>query len=147
MVLTSYKLKPETEGDLALQTDKVGELPGPEYTGTGTGEAPKDKLSEIIQVINERFGTDFDAQDLVDGVTEQLVGDESLQQAAKVNDKGNFEVPFREALDDALVTRHGKHGDFINKVFEDGMLGDFFRAFMLEQVYGRLTGSGELDAS
>ena len=88
-----------------------------------------------------RFGTDFDAQDLVDGVTDQLVADAALQQAAKVNDKGNFSVPFQEALDDALVSRHEKHGDFINKVFQDQALGDFFRAWMLDQVYGRLKGS------
>jgi len=42
------------------------------------------------------------------------MADADLQQAARVNDKGNFGVPFRETLDDALVTRHEKHGDFIN---------------------------------
>ncbi len=122
----------------SYEPEGVGELPGPEYTGTGKGKTPKEKLSAIIDVINERFGTDFDAQDLVDGVTDQLVADEDLQQAARVNDKGNFSVPFQEALDDALVTRHDKHGDFINKVFQDEALGDFFRAWMLDQVYGRL---------
>jgi type I restriction enzyme R subunit len=139
VVLASFKLKLETEGDLSLKAEGTGALPGPEYTGTGKGRAPTEKLSTIIQLINERFGTDFDAQDLVDGVTDQLVGDAALQQAARVNDKGNFAVPFHEALDDALVSRHEKHGDFINKVFQDQALGDFFRAWMLDQVYGKLS--------
>ncbi len=142
VVLASFKLKLEAEGALQLQARGVGELPGPEYTGTGTGKAPKERLSTIIELINERFGTDFDAQDLVDGVTAQLVADEALQQAAKVNDKGNFSVPFQEALDDALVSRHEKHGDFINKVFQDDALGAFFRSWMLDQVYGRLRTPG-----
>ena len=139
VALASFKLKLEAEGDLGLQAGGVGELPGPEYTGTGKGKAPKEKLSTLIEAINQRFGTEFDAQDLVDGVTDQLVADEALQQAAKVNDKGNFNVPFQDALDDALVSRHEKHGDFTNKVFQDEALGDFFRAWMLDQVYGRLS--------
>jgi len=57
--------------------------------------------------------------------------------------RNNFNVSFQEALDDALVSRHEKHGDFINKVFKDEALGAFFRAWMLDQVYGRLAGRAE----
>ncbi len=66
----------------------------------------------------------------------------NLRQAARVNDKGNFQVPFNEALDDALVGRHEKHGDFINQLFQDEALGAFFRSVMLDQVYGRLNPPG-----
>jgi type I restriction enzyme, R subunit len=138
VVLASFKLKLEAEGDLGLKAEGTGELPGPEYTGTGKGKAPKEMLSTIIEVINTRFGTAFDARDLVDGVTAQLVADDRLQQAAKVNDIGNFAVPSQDAMDDALVSRHEKHEDFINKVFREQAVGDFFRALMLNQVSGRL---------
>jgi type I restriction enzyme R subunit len=144
VVLASHKLKLNAEGDLTLKAGGAGELPGPEYTGTGTAKAPRERLSTIIELINARFGTDFDVQDLVDGVTAQLVADANLQQAARVNDKGNFGVPFREALDDALVTRHEKHGAFINTLFPDTVLGTFFRDWMLDQVYGRLRGGASI---
>ena len=75
-------------------------------------------------------------------VTDQLVADAGLRQAAKVNDKGNFALPFREALDDALVTRHERHGEFINRLFQDEALGAFFRGWMLDEVYGRLREAG-----
>lgn len=138
VALVSLKLKKEAEGDIGLKKGEGGALTGPTGTGTGGTKTPTEKLSTIIQVINEKFGTEFDAQDLVDGVVAQLTGDAGLQQAAKVNDKSGFKVPFVEALDDALVERHAKHGDFINKVFEDEGLGAFFRALMLDRVYGRL---------
>ena len=140
VALASFRLKLEAEGNLDLEGGGVGKLSGPEYTGGGKPKPEHEKLSAIIDIINERFGTDFDARDLVDGVTAQLVADEDLQQAAKVNDKGNFAVPFREALDDALVNRHEKHGDFINKLFQDEELGSFFRDWMLDRIYGRLNG-------
>ena len=78
----------------------------------------------------------------IGSVTDQLVVDAGLQQAAKVNDKGNFAVPFREALDDALVIRHERHGDFINRLFQDEALGAFFRGWMLDEVYGGLREAG-----
>ena len=147
VALMSLKLKKEGEGDIGLKKGETGELGGPTGTGTGAGQGPTEKLSTIIQVINDKFGTDFDAQDLVDGVINQLVGDSGLQQAAKVNDKGSFKIPFVEALDDALVERHAKHGDFINKVFDDEGLGAFFRSVMLDRVYGRLQEQSEGGAS
>ncbi len=43
-----YDPKIPNELDLVPQADKIGELPGPEYTGTRTGEMPKEKLPTII---------------------------------------------------------------------------------------------------
>lgn len=76
--------------------------------------------------------------DPVDGVTADLMRDDGLRQAAQANDRANFAVPFREALDDVLVTRHEKHADLISKLFADQTPGDFFRGWMLGQVYSKL---------
>ncbi len=140
VALVSFKLKLAGEGSLELQKGEGGELPGPTETGTGAVLVQQEKLSAIIELMNERFGIQFDAQDLVDGVTTQLIEDEDLQQAARANDKDNFAVPFREALDDALIGRHEKHHEFINRVFEDEVLGGFFRVLMLDAVYEKLQG-------
>jgi type I restriction enzyme R subunit len=140
VVLQSYKLRLEDQGDLTLRVGEGGTLSGPADTGSGKAKDDTERLSTIIDVINERFGTEFDAQDLVDRVTADLVDNAGLKQAARANDKGNFAVPFKEVLDDALVNRHEKHADFINTLFADEALGEFFRAWMLEQVYGRLRG-------
>ena len=50
--------------------------------------------------------------------------------------RATLAAPFREPLDDALVTRHERHGDFINRLFQDEALGAFFRGWMLDEVYG-----------
>jgi len=138
VVLASLKIKKAAEGSLTLQKGADGELQGPSETGSGAIAEKTEKLSTIIEVINQRFGTEFDAQDLVDGVMEQMVNSDAMKQAAKVNDKGNFDHVFRPALDDALVDRHAKHGAFIDKVFADDSLGALFRALMLDRVYDRL---------
>ena len=138
VALYSLALKKTADADIPLKPGEVQPLTGPTATGTGTAKSDKEKLSNIIEQINLRFATDFDAQDLVDGVTEQLVADKAVQQAAAVNDKANFTIEFSRKLDDALVERHGKHAEFIERVFGDDALGKMFRALMLETVYGRL---------
>ena len=144
VALESLKLKREAEGKLELEKGGLGMLPGPTATGTGAGKGPLEKLSTIIERLNERFGTNFDVQDLVDGVADQLTASEELRQAAQVNDKGNFAHVLTPALDDALVDRHAKHGDFINKVFDDEAVGAFFREMMLDVVYRRLRQPAEV---
>ena len=74
----------------------------------------------------------------MDGVADQLAADGQIQQAAQANDKDNFAYIFNPKLDDALVDRHGKHGDFIDKVFADPEIGRLFRTLMLDRVYSSL---------
>jgi hypothetical protein len=57
VVLQSYKLKLEDKGDLALRVGEGGPLPGPAETGSGQAKDDTERLSTIIEVINERFGT------------------------------------------------------------------------------------------
>ncbi len=140
VALRSFSLKKQMEDEALVMVAEDGTpLKPPGHTGTGVGKGPQAKLSEVIALINERFGTEFDAQDLVDGVTEQLVADEGVQQAAEANDKMNFGYVFHPKLDAALLDRHAKHADFIDKVFADQEIGGLFRALMLDQIYERLT--------
>ena len=106
-------------------------------TGTASGKPPMERLSTVIEVLNARFGTEFDAQDLLDGVADELAADEALQQAAVVNDKVSFGHVFGPALENALIDRHAKHGDFVNQVFADEAFGRALGALMLDLMYER----------
>ncbi len=139
--LKSLKIKKMAQGDLLMAKGEPGELKGPTATGTGGGAAPMEKLSAIIEALNTRFATDFEAQDLVDEMAERLVGDGDLQQAARVNDKANFRHVFGPELDDVLIDsfdRVGRHSAFVTHIYDDAAFGQAFRELMLDLVYGRL---------
>lgn len=140
IALKYYRLQKELEGDLLLVADGQQELYGPSATGTGKAKEDLVKLSSLIEQVNDRFGTDFDAQDLIDGVMNQLVNDESVKKAAQVNDRANFEFVGKDAFDDALVDRHGKHAEFIDRVFGDKEILAFLRTKVLDEVYRSLQG-------
>lgn len=68
----------------------------------------KEKLSTLIQLASNRFGTDFDAQELIDGGTKQLLDNESVQRAAWPTTAPNCDDVGGPALGDARV--HHRRG-------------------------------------
>lgn len=72
-------------------------LYGPGATGTGKAMSDKIKLWTLLELVNDRFGTDFDAQDLIDEETGQLVADEAVDKAARANDPTSFGHAGKEA--------------------------------------------------
>ncbi len=136
VVLKSLRIKKAAEGALVLQKGQDGEVVGPKHTGTGAATPPIEQLSTILEIINQRMQTGYEAQGLIEEVVVVLVGDDEVRQAALANDKGNFEHVFGPKLDDALVERLAKHTEFVNAVFADPVLRDLFRGLMLDRVYG-----------
>jgi type I restriction enzyme R subunit len=139
VALKYYRLQKVVDGDLLLAADGSQELYGPKETGTGTVNDDIEKLSALIDVLNDRFATDFDAQDLLDGVRKQLLDDADVQRAASANDRANFDYVGGPALEDALVERHSKHGEFIDGVFANSEILAFLKKKLLDEVYAKLT--------
>jgi type I restriction enzyme R subunit len=145
VALRYYRLEKEAEGDLGLAPGQTAELEGPTDVGTRAAEDELAPLSTLIDRLNQRFETDFDVQDLIDGVQDQLVADARMRQAAEANDKANFSHVFNPALDKALLDRHEGHREFINQLYERDDLIRVFRRMMLDEVYERLEGGGAVE--
>lgn len=64
--LTYYRLEKTFEGEIALSDGQAEDLKGLTDSGTvGMTEEEKDRLSHILDMVNERFGTDFKPTDRV----------------------------------------------------------------------------------
>jgi type I restriction enzyme R subunit len=138
VALKYLRLTRNPDDEAALTPLGTQAISGPGETGTAALNDRTETLSTLIELVNARFKTHFDAQDLVDGVVDQLVADEKVQQAAAVNDRANFEFVGGPAFTDALVDRHAKHGEFVDRVFKDAEVLQFLRGRVLDEVYRRL---------
>ena len=147
VALEYYRLEKQEEGSLGLQGGMVRELPGPTETGTADQEQPVDRLSHLIDLVNERFGTEFTEADrtLFDAVAEDLVSDESVRQSALANDRDNFGFVGNQALQDAFVARHERNGGIVDRIFSDDLLLQFVGKRILDDVYRRLREQGAGD--
>ena len=61
--LEYYRLQQVSSGAIQLGEDDDAQVVGPSAVGTGTSDEPTAPLSEIIQQLNDRFGTRFTEAD------------------------------------------------------------------------------------
>ncbi len=135
--LKYYRLQKISEGSISLQSEITGAVTGPVAVGSGTEHDKAIELSQLIDILNERFGTQFKPGDqlFLDSIREDAIADPELQEAAQVNTMENFGYVFRQALEDLFMERMEQNEDitarFMNEKDFQKVVGDY----LLEKVY------------
>src|SRR5262245_2851366 len=103
--LEYYRLQKISEGSISLQEGWARPLDGPKEVGSGMVRDEAVPLSQLIDLVNQRFGTDFNQADQLffDQIVEAAVTDDGLRQAAAVNPEDKFELVFRNLLERLFV--------------------------------------------
>jgi type I restriction enzyme R subunit len=106
-VLAYYRLDLVHDGSIPLMAGEGGEVAGPVSAGVKWAKPEQVKLSEVIQVLNDRFGTEFTTADQLffDSVIEQAKQDSEVQKRAAANSLTNFALAMKGKLRDAVVDR------------------------------------------
>lgn len=119
--LQFYRLQRVFSGEIDL---KVGEPPGvksPTEVGTGRAKEEKAPLSEIIQVLNERFGTNFTDEDrfFFEQIREKAANDEQVIQLRRANPFEKFQIGLRQLIADLMVQRMGENDKIVTRYMDD----------------------------
>lgn len=141
VALDYYRLQKISEGNIILEKDKIGEVKGPVDVGTKDTKEELAPLSEIIQILNDRFGTDFKQADKLffDSIEEELVTIDLLKLQAQNNSIDNFKFGFNDQFDQKLIDRMDQNQDIFNRIVDDKRFAEVVKKYMLEKVYKRLT--------
>jgi type I restriction enzyme R subunit len=140
LALEYYRLEKIKEGHLQLQKGEEGVLQGIREAGLHRDKEEKEALSQIIKVLNERFGTEFEEADRLffEQIEEDLIADKTLQKQAKVNKLDTFKYAFNDMFTDKLIERMDQNQDIFEKILEDKDFGDLVKQMMMKSVYRRL---------
>lgn len=140
VALQFYRLQKISEGSIDLQSGVGGEIKGPTAVGTGRAGDEEIELSALIDILNERFGTDFRPADqlFLDSVREEAVADEDLRQAAAANTIENFSYVFRRALEGLFIDRMEQNEDIFNRFMNDGQFQQVVEETLRRQVYDQI---------
>jgi type I restriction enzyme R subunit len=137
VVLQYYRVQKIFEGSIALE--QGGPLPNTKFAGQNGKDEEKSLLSELIERLNERFGTEFGD---MDKVLEQFVADmekdENLRTQARSNSKEHFKFPFNDAFMGVVVDRMMQNKEFCERVLDDEKFGNTVRELLVDYVYERL---------
>jgi type I restriction enzyme R subunit len=138
--LDYYRLQKISEGSISLRDGEAQKLDGPTEVGSGLLRPQPVPLSQLIDVVNERFGTDFNQADQLffDQIVEAAMTDDGLQQAAVVNPGDKFELVFRNLLQTLFVERMDQNEDIFVRFMNDVPFQKVVTAWMSSEAYRRL---------
>jgi type I restriction enzyme, R subunit len=136
--LTHLRMEKTFEGSVSLTEDE-GEVTTI-FSGMGPQhETALEPLSEIIQRLNERFGTDWSPEDQVfyDAVADKLASRPDMQQAAAANDQENFGIVFSKEFLKGVVDQLNVAEDMTVKFLDNEELQQAVISAYLPLIYGR----------
>lgn len=102
--LKFYRLEIVSEGKINLSDGEAEPLAG--ATAVGTRQADKEgPLSQLIDSLNQRFGTDFTIADQLffEQIHETAIASESLKQAVRINTKENFAPVLEKHIENVFI--------------------------------------------
>lgn len=138
--LEYYRLQKIAEQNIVMESKGIYELEGGGSAGIRLSKEDQAALSEIIEVLNKRFGTDFSTGDKLffDQIEEELATDFKLQEQARNNPIENFKFGFEDMFMDKLIGRMEQNQDIFSKMMDDKEFGNLVKSYMLKKVYDRL---------
>ncbi len=140
--LEYYRLQKISEGSIDLSKGYAHPLGGPQGVGTGAIRENAVALSQIIDIVNERFGTDFNQADQLffDQLIEAAADSEELRQAAQVNSADKFSLLFNQLLESLFVERMDQNEAIFARYMNDRDFQKVVSDWLVTEVYRRLTG-------
>jgi len=141
--LEYYRLQKISEGSIDLTEGYARPLDGPAEVGTGLVREDSVPLSRLIDVVNARFGTDFNQADQLffDQIVEAAMADDGLKVAATVNPADKFELVFKNLLETLFVERMDQNEEIFVRFMNDGAFQKVVTTWLASEAYKRLRGS------
>lgn len=139
LAMEYYRLEKIADGTIELQKEN-GELDGLTEAGIKREKEEKAPLSQIINVLNDRFGTDFTDADRLffDQMEADLLLDEKLKEQAQVNRIDTFKFAFEELFLSKLIDRMDQNQDIFEKILENKAFGSVVKELLMKSVYMKL---------
>jgi type I restriction enzyme, R subunit len=140
--LEYYRLQKISEGSIDLHQGYSQPLDGPKSVGSGRAKETSVPFSQLINIINDRFSTDFNQADQLffDQLVEVAVNSSELQQAAKANSKDNFDLLFKQVLQLLFVERIDQNEAIFAQYMNDSAFQKTLASLLSLEVYQRLNG-------
>ncbi len=144
--LRYYRIEKLSEGSIGLLAGQGGTVRGPAEVGTVTARDQRAALSEIVDTLNDRFGTTFTRSDQLffDQVKEEAKLDDDVIQQALANDLENFAVSssLRKRIMDLMVERNDQNTAIVAKYMDDDEFQRLAFRLLVKQIHDEVREEG-----
>ena len=140
VALKYYRLDKIGEGSINLGLAETVPLGGMTAVGTRKAKDEQIALSEVIEILNERFGTEFAEGNAL--VIEQFVADAKQEKGvadrAMANSLENFELVMKDVVADLVVARMDRNKEIADAYFNEGEFGARLFKAIVRRVYDEI---------
>lgn len=139
-----YRLEMTRDAEAITLATGEGTVPGISAVGTGRAEEDQVKLSELIDLLNERFHTNFTPADQLffDQVTEEATTDDEVVLLARANDFDTFLLAMRDKIADFMIDRLAQNREIVTRFFDEMDLREFVEGEMSRRIYEEVRAGG-----
>ncbi|WP_415345388.1 type I restriction endonuclease subunit R, partial [Clostridium perfringens] len=133
VALEYYKNTKTFEGNISLLKEGKVDLDPTSFGKGSSTEEEKTNLSNIINKLNERFGTNFTETDKlsIDQIKEDMINNDELKIKAKNNTVENFKFSYDDKFMDIVIGRMGQNEKFFNKLLSNEEFREEIKEYLL----------------
>ncbi|NOZ12676.1 MAG: type I restriction endonuclease subunit R, partial [Acidobacteria bacterium] len=108
-------------GAIMVKEGEAQYIKSPSDVGTGKAQDEKAPLSEIIEVLNERFGTNFTEEDRLffQQIKEKACRSEQIVRTAMANPLDKFELGIRKLVEGLMIERMADNDKIVTRYMAD----------------------------
>ncbi|MCC6347669.1 MAG: type I restriction endonuclease subunit R, partial [Nitrospirales bacterium] len=116
-----YRLERVYSGAIVLEEGVPYGVKSPTDVGTGKAKDEKAPLSEIISLLNERFGTDFSNEDRLffEQIKEKATKHEHIIRTALANPLDKFRLGIRRLIEELMIQRMADNDKIVTRYMDD----------------------------
>ncbi len=134
-----YRIQKISSGAISLEGDDTA-VASPTAVGTGSSEEDKEPLSQIIDRLNQQFGTNFDDNDrlFLEQVRNDALAADDIRATAQANDVDKFVLAERQRIRELMLTRLAENDSIVNRCLNDEEFGEVVEVGLLQDVHGNV---------
>jgi len=143
--LQYYRIEKVSSGAIIMEGSDTYGVKSPTAVGSGKAKDENKPLSEIIEALNNRFGTDFSEEDRLffEQIKEKASRDDKVIQTAKANTLEKFELGIKELIKDLMVQRMADNDGIVTRYMDDVDFQKTVLPILAKDIYKNVLNASE----
>ena len=137
VALQYYRIEKMMSGSIVMEDAEHYGVKSPTAVGTGKSKDEDKPLSEIIQALNDRFGTDFSEEDRLffEQIKEKAAKDERFIQTAMANPLDKFKLGIKTLIESLMMQRMSENDSIVTRYMDDGNFQKTIFPILAKEIY------------
>ena len=143
--LQYYRLQRTGSGEIDLHEGDPQGVKSPTDVGTGKAKEEQAPLSEIVEVLNDRFGTSFTEEDRLffEQIREKASASQQVIQTAMANPLDKFLLGIKPLIETLMIQRLSENDRIVTRYMDDPVFQNTAFPILAEAIFDTIRARNE----